>query len=132
MYKVLRILNRNYTNTRLCSYRMSKETECGPVEHSIRRKIKDLLKPSHLDVINESYMHNVPKGAETHFKVIVVSELFKDKLPIARHRMINEALQSELESDVHALSIVARTPEQWEESNKKVPQSPACGGGFGK
>lgn len=77
-------------------------------------------------------MHNVPKGAETHFKVVVVSELFKDKSLIARHQMINKILQAELEGGVHALSIVAKTPEQWEGSNKTVAQSPACRGGFGK
>lgn len=36
------------------------------------------LQPSYLEVINESYMHNVPKGSETHFKVIVVADTFQD------------------------------------------------------
>ena len=29
-------------------------------------------------MINESYMHNVPKGSETHFKVVVVSPEFNE------------------------------------------------------
>ncbi|KAL0129386.1 hypothetical protein PUN28_004230 [Cardiocondyla obscurior] len=103
----------------------------GPVESSIRGKLEAALRPLHCDVINESYMHNVPKNAETHFKVVVVSEKF-DKLPlIKRHRMINQLLQEELQGGVHALSIVAKTPEQWETSNT-VAASPACRGGFGK
>ncbi|XP_020284360.1 bolA-like protein DDB_G0274169 [Pseudomyrmex gracilis] len=102
------------------------------VENSIRTKLEAALKPVHYDVINESYMHNVPQGSETHFKVIVVSEKFDNQPPIKRHRMINELLQAELERGVHALSIVAKTPEQWETSNKTITPSPACRGGFGK
>lgn len=48
------------------------------IEKSIRTKLTTNLKTKHLDIINESYMHNVPKGSETHFKVVVVSDLFKD------------------------------------------------------
>jgi hypothetical protein len=41
----------------------------GPIAVRIREKLADAFAPQYLDVINESYMHNVPKGAETHFKV---------------------------------------------------------------
>lgn len=54
-------------------------TQNNPIELSIKKKLIDSLNPSYIEVINESYMHNVPKGSETHFKVIVVSDLFKDK-----------------------------------------------------
>lgn len=50
----------------------------NPVETSIRNKIISELNPTHLDIINESYMHNVPKGSETHFKVVVVSDKFEN------------------------------------------------------
>lgn len=43
----------------------------------IERKLREELEPSHLEVINESGMHNAPAGAESHFKVIVVSEKFE-------------------------------------------------------
>lgn len=49
-----------------------------PIESTIRKKLKETFTPIHVDVINESYMHNVPKGAETHFKVVVVSDKFSD------------------------------------------------------
>ncbi|EFN84213.1 Protein bolA-like protein [Harpegnathos saltator] len=102
------------------------------VESSIRKKLESALKPQHFDVINESYMHNAPKGSESHFKVVVVSEKFDKQPLIKRHQMIYDLLQTELEEDIHALSIVAKTPEQWENSNKTVAASPACRGGFGK
>ncbi|XP_011875129.1 PREDICTED: bolA-like protein DDB_G0274169 isoform X3 [Vollenhovia emeryi] len=84
------------------------ETLSRPVETSIRGKLEAALNPLHCDVINESYMHNVPKNSESHFKVVVVSEKF-DKQPL----------------------IKAKTPEQWEASNT-VAASPVCRGGFGK
>lgn len=50
----------------------------NPIEQSIRSKLTVHLNPIFVDVINESYMHNVPKGAETHFKVVVVSDQFNN------------------------------------------------------
>jgi len=44
------------------------------LEEVIQTKLHQQLSPKHLDVINESYMHNVAPGSESHFKVIVVSE----------------------------------------------------------
>ncbi len=85
-------------------------------------------------------MHNVPLNAETHFKVVVVSEQFNE-MPslIKRHRAVNTILADELEGPVHALSIVAKTPKQWEkmaekangEQNIVITPSPNCKGGDG-
>ena len=116
---------------------MSSSAVGGPVEAEIRRKITESLSPIvHLQIWNESYMHNVPKGSETHFKVLVVSELFAEdrfKSPLSRHREVNRILEAELAGGVHALSIVARTPKQWEkEAEKQIEPSPNCRGGFGK
>lgn len=49
-----------------------------PMEKSIKDKLTKQFSPEHLDIINESYMHNVPKGSETHFKVVVVSNKFEN------------------------------------------------------
>lgn len=61
----------------------SSEATSRPVENAIRKKLETGLKPQHCDIINESYMHNVPKGSESHFKVVVVSEKF-DKQPLLK------------------------------------------------
>jgi stress-induced morphogen len=50
-------------------------------------------------------MHSVPKGSETHFKVVIVSDMFKEKSLLERHRTVNQLLDDELKSGVHALSI---------------------------
>jgi stress-induced morphogen len=59
---------------------MSTEASGGPVESAIRQKILDSFSSSssiHLDVVNESHKHNVPKGSESHFNVLVVSDAFE-------------------------------------------------------
>ncbi|PRQ07333.1 BolA family protein [Enhygromyxa salina] len=85
--------------------------------------------PELLDVINESGNHNVPKGSETHFKVVIVSDAFAGQSPVARHRAVNKALAAQLAGGVHALSIQAHTPAQWVERGGQVPASPPCLGG---
>ena len=106
----------------------------GPVENTIIEKLNDAFKPViHLEVLNESYMHNVPKGSETHFKVVVASDKFEGKSLVARHRAVNDTLSEELSTGVHALSIIAKTGAQWSAmSDKAVEPSPKCRGGFGK
>ncbi|ENN70740.1 hypothetical protein YQE_12530, partial [Dendroctonus ponderosae] len=113
---------------RTLDYQMS--TFGQPVEAAITSKLQSSLAPSYLKIINESYMHNVSKGAETHFKVIVVTEKFNNLSLIKRHRKINDLLKDELQGGVHALSIVAKTPDQW--TNDEIEPSPSCRGGFGK
>ncbi|XP_069508550.1 bolA-like protein 1 [Ambystoma mexicanum] len=99
-----------------------------PVESSIRTKLIQQLEPIHLEVYNESNMHSVPPGSETHFKVVVVCKLFEGMPQLQRHRLVNEALKDELAGPVHALSIQAKAPQQWKE-DPSVSKSPACLGG---
>ncbi|CAK9832996.1 BolA-like protein DDB_G0274169 [Anthophora retusa] len=131
MYKTKIIFRKNCKNMSVLLRNMSNVAQNALVESSIKKKLMESLNPFHIEIINESYMHNVPKGSETHFKVIVVSDAFKDVPLVKRHRMVNKLLQAELEGGVHALSIVAKTPDQWNE-NVKVTPSPACRGGFGR
>ncbi|XP_023339170.1 bolA-like protein DDB_G0274169 [Eurytemora carolleeae] len=115
----------------LTSTRRMSQSGGGPIYNRISNKLQESLCPLHLEIINESYMHNVPKNSETHFKVVVVSEKFENVKLIGRHRLVNDTLKQELSEGVHALSINAYTPEQWGEG-KGVERSPACKGGFGK
>lgn len=55
----------------------------GPIKTAITEALAAKLDPIHLEVVNESYMHNVPTGSETHFKVLVVSEKF-ESLPLIK------------------------------------------------
>lgn len=103
-------------------------SSAGPIQQSIESKLTETFSPVHLEVWNESYMHSVPRGSETHFKVLVVSDHFKGLSIIQRHRAINTCLAYELKNGVHALSIVARTNEQHQQT-PEVSKSPACLGG---
>ncbi len=99
------------------------------IESEISEKLTRNLHPQHLQVINESHMHNVPPGAESHFKVIVVSDNFDGKMLIARHRLVNQALAEELAGPVHALALHTMTPAEWREKEASAPPSPPCMGG---
>ncbi|KYR00507.1 bolA family protein [Tieghemostelium lacteum] len=97
------------------------------IQSSIEKKLLETFKPTHLEILNESYMHSVPKNSETHFKVVIVSEAFVNKSMLSQHRLVNEILSDELKSGVHALSIHTSTPENWNKLN--VSPSPSCMGG---
>ena len=98
-------------------------------QQSIHDKLSLSLQPTHLDVENESRMHNVPAGSETHFKVLVVSEAFEGLGLVDRHRRVNAALAEELKTGLHALTIRALTPAQWSAQGAPDFQSPQCLGG---
>jgi len=100
------------------------------IQASIEAKIKENFAPLFLEVVNESGNHNVPAGSESHFKVLLVSHAFEGKMPVARHRLVNNVLSHELENGVHALTMKLMTPAQWEASGHKIEsQSPPCAGG---
>jgi BolA protein len=88
------------------------------VEARIRGALVTALQPTRLDVTNESELHaghrSSPGTGESHFRVLVVSERFHGKSRIERHRMVNEALVSELRGGLHALAIKALAPGEEE------------------
>jgi stress-induced morphogen len=100
----------------------------GPLQQSMRAKLETRFAPSHLALLNESDGHSGPPGRESHFKVTVVSAVFEGMPLLARHRAVNACLAEELANGLHALSIVARSPAQWE-ADSTVAKSPPCLGG---
>lgn len=98
---------------------------------TIETKITTALVPEHLDVVNESSMHNVPPGSESHFRVRIVSTVFEGQRLVQRHRTVNKLLADEIQGPVHALAIEALTPEEWEGNGRREAESPECLGGEG-
>jgi|TARA_B100001964_G_C14120071_1_gene547900 BolA protein len=96
------------------------------VQQIIEEKIKNSLKPDHLEVINESHKHNVPPGSESHFRVVVVAAIFENKTLVEQHRLVQELLRTELSHKIHALSLVTRTPQEWKDKESNLPKSPPC------
>jgi len=101
----------------------------GAVAQTINNILVDALAPVHLEIINESNMHNVPANSETHFKVVVVSEDFATKSLVQRHRTLNQLLAEQLAGPVHALSMHTHTKKEWLDKGGIVPDSPPCRGG---
>ncbi|WP_242524957.1 BolA family protein [Lysobacter changpingensis] len=82
---------------------------------AIRAAIGSALAPVSLEIEDESHRHAGHAGAADgrgHFRVDVVSEAFAGLGPIARHRAIYAALGELMATDIHALSIRARTPSE--------------------
>ena len=65
----------------------------GKIEEKIINLLNSKLNPSILKVVNESHMHNVPEGSESHFKLIIVSESFKNIPTLKRHKIILTAME---------------------------------------
>lgn len=80
----------------------------------ITEKLTKAFAPESLRVLDESHQHEGHAGhrpgGETHFRVYIVSEAFKGKSRIERHRMVNATLAGELAGSVHALAIHANAP----------------------
>lgn len=98
---------------------------------TLEAKLLETFAPTHLVVTNESDGHNVPRGSETHFRVLVVAEKFAGVSAVQRHRLVFDALRAELENGLHALAVTARTPAEWQANGHVLP-SPPCAGGSGK
>ena len=81
---------------------------------TLTRKLTEAFAPQSLNVVDESHQHEGHSGArpggQTHFRVYIVSDAFKGKTRIDRHRLINQALADDLAAGVHALAIHATAP----------------------
>ncbi|ACT58480.1 BolA family protein [Hirschia baltica] len=78
-------------------------------QNRIRTALITVLTPELLEVEDESHLHAGHAGAsptgETHYSIKVWSKSFEGMNRVEIHRKINETLQSEFDSGLHALSI---------------------------
>ena len=93
------------------------KAEAMPGTHDlITEKLTKAFAPESLRVLDESHQHEGHAGHRpgggTHFRVYIVSQAFKGKSRIERHRMVNGALAGELAAGVHALAIHASAPDE--------------------
>jgi stress-induced morphogen len=108
------------------------EAVARPMYDHLYQKLTTQLSPTLLVIEDESHRHNSGKGPESHFKVLVVSALFDGRAILERHRMVNAAVFVDGSLPVHALSIKAMTPAQYEkvgESALSEFKTPPCLGG---
>lgn len=82
---------------------------------AIRAALEAAFAPLALEVVDDSHRHAGHAGARDgrgHFNVSIVSERFAGLAPLARHRAVYAALGDLMTTDIHALSITARTPAE--------------------
>ena len=73
------------------------------------------LAPQIIQIDDDSALHAGHAGARTgggHYRLKIVSPQFADKVTMARHRLVYDALGSLMQHEIHALSITAKTPEE--------------------
>ncbi|TDJ35706.1 MAG: BolA family transcriptional regulator [Gammaproteobacteria bacterium] len=81
----------------------------------IRQRLEDALAPSLLDVVDESHEHVGHPGAADgrgHFSVTIVADAFSGLSLLERHRLVYDAMGELMDTDIHALSIQARSPAE--------------------
>ena len=98
------------------------------IENAIRQKIESSCSPEYFELENESHKHSVPVGSETHFRLLIVSDFFKNMSRVDRARKVHELLSLELKGGVHALSERMFTLEEWAglSDQQKLMISPSC------
>jgi BolA family transcriptional regulator, general stress-responsive regulator len=87
------------------------------VKDEIIAKLTQSMPITSLDVVDDSHRHaghvgNPGGGEGTHFTITIVSDAFKGKNRLMRHRMIYDVLADDMRSGVHALAIQARTADE--------------------
>jgi len=102
--------------------------ESRAMYRNIESKVRAGLQPIHLEVIDESYMHSVPAGAESHFRLLIVSERFEGKSAVQRHQAVYAILADEVQNHIHALGLQTLTPGEWQ-TDQARNESPECLGG---
>ncbi|KAK3329472.1 bola domain-containing protein [Apodospora peruviana] len=101
-----------------------------PVEDVIREKITAVLKPSTLEIHNDSHLHAHHKAMEgstsreTHFRLIITSDEFRSKRQPARHRLVYGLLKEEMDQEggIHALQLRTLTPEEEEKQRNEAKE----------
>ena len=71
--------------------------------------------PVSLEIRDDSHRHAGHAGARDgrgHFKVSIVSRVFAGMTPLQKHRAVYAAVGSMMETDIHALQIDAKAPDQ--------------------
>lgn len=94
----------------------------GQIKAEVIRKLGEALDPDVLAVIDESALHEghagAREGGETHFRVEIVARAFQGLSRIERQRLVYGILAAELAGPIHALSVAARTPDEYARSQK--------------
>lgn len=83
-------------------------------EH-IRARLQQALHAELVQLTDDSHLHAGHAGAREgkgHFRVRIVAEDFAGLKPLQRHQLVYRSLGELMSTDIHALSIIALTPQE--------------------
>ena len=92
----------------------------------LENRLRERFKPLVLQALNESPRHNTPAGAESHFRVLIVSKAFEGLNLVKRQRMVHKTVGDLIKGKIHAFSQQTFTPEEYERRGGVLPSSPPC------
>jgi len=80
----------------------------------LRATLERELSPIALEIVDDSAKHAGHAGAREggHFRIALVAEAFRGRSQLERHRIVYSAVAGLMGQDIHALQILARTPEE--------------------
>jgi BolA protein len=92
----------------------------------LHTRLSEALAPLELEIIDESARHAGHAGAASgggHYIVNIVSAAFEGKSLIQRHRLVYDAVGDMMHTEIHALSIQARTPQDSHDTHQQGNES---------
>ena len=80
----------------------------------IEKRLTEVFSPQSLNIVVESHKHagHASAGGAGHFAVEIIADAFAGKTLIQRHRLVYDALDDAMNTEIHALSIKASTPAE--------------------
>ncbi len=99
------------------------------IQLRLEERLQSKFKPIHFLLENESHLHggaarDPGKIRESHFKVVIVSEQFREKRLLQQHQLVYQAV-GDIMKEIHALALHTYTPEEWS-LRQGAPDSPQC------
>lgn len=93
----------------------------------LRNKVEGAFSPVHIELENESGQHQ-RGGAETHFRLLIVSAHFEGLSRVDRQRRVQALFEDERREGLHALALWTYTPAEWEKRRQSAAgtASPEC------
>lgn len=97
------------------------------MEDNVKTALIAAFTPIFFNIEDESRFHH--KGVQTHFKVVIVSEVFVGLSAVKRHQLVYAAL-GDLMQQFHALALHTYAPQEWQSKTlDNIAASPVCHGG---
>jgi BolA protein len=100
------------------------------IQDELAQKLRNAFQPTHFEIVNESHLHGgAPRDPnrvrETHYKAVIVADVFAGKGQVQRHQLVYKALGDSM-ARIHALGLHTFTAAEWLDRGAAAPASPQC------